>query len=96
MWPFKRRRNVNQLIFDYAEYRRPADIKELVSVLRQTEFFASVVSGAPNLANGTRYVTGAADAIQLSTARLGNLNCVAFYTDRSDPRLQYPCVSMTG
>jgi len=96
MWPFKQNRDVNQLIFDYAEHRRPADLRELIVLLRQTELFAPVVSGAPNAPSGTKYVVSADDAIQLQTARLGNLNCVAFYTDRSDARLQHPCVSMTG
>jgi len=96
MWPFKQNRDVDQLIFDYAEHRRPADMRELIALLRQTELFAPVVSGAPSVPSGTKYVAGAHDAIQLRTARLGNLNCVAFYTHRSDARLQHPCVSMNG
>ena|ERR1051325_1311105 len=96
IWPFKKQRDVNQLIFDCAEYSRPADQKELIALLLRTELYAPVVSGAPNLLNGTRYVVGANDSIQLATARLGNLNCVAFFTDRSDTRLQHPSISMTG
>ena len=96
IWPFKKQRDVNQLIFDCAEYRRPEDQKELITLLLRTELFAPVVSGAPNLPDGTRHVVGANDSIQLMTARLGNLNCVAFFTDQSDTRLRHPCISMGG
>ena len=95
-WPFKKQRDINQLIFDYAEYHRPRDRDELIALLMRTELFAPVISGAPDLPNGTRYVVGANDSIQLMTARLGNLNCVAFFTDQSDTRLQPPFISMTG
>ncbi len=96
IWPFKKQRDVNQLIFDCAEYHHPADRKELIAVLMRTELFSPVVSGAPNVPNGTRHVVGANDSIQLATARLGDLNCVAFFADRSDVRLRHPCISMSG
>jgi hypothetical protein len=96
IWPFKKQRDVNQLIFDCAEFRRPADQRELIALLLRTELFAPVVSGAPNLPNGSQHVVGAGDSIQLATARLGSLNCVAFFTNRSDARLAHPCASMTG
>ena len=96
MWPFKKKRDINQLIFDCAEYRRAADMQELIACLLHTELFAPVASGLPVLPNGTRYLVGANDSIKLFTARIGNLSCVAFYTDRSDVRLQHPCISLTG
>lgn len=96
IWPFKKQRDVNQLIFDCAEYRRPADQKELVALLMRTELFAPVLSGAPSLSNGVRHIVSTDDAIQIATARIGSLNCVAFYTDRSDARLSHPCISMSG
>src|SRR5262245_38529651 len=96
MWPFKRKRNINQLIFDYAEHRRSADTQELIACLMHTELFAPIASGAPNLPDGTRYVVSAADSIQVFSVQLGDLRCIAFYTDRSDDRLRGACLSMTG
>jgi len=96
MWPFKKKRDVNQLIFDCAEYHRSADMEELIACLMHTELFAAVASGLPVLPNGTRYLVGENDSIKLFTAGIGNLVCVAFYTDRSDVRLRHPCISLTG
>src|SRR5262245_58535435 len=76
---------------------RPADRKELIALLKRSELFALLATDAPHLPNGTRYVTGPEDSIALKTAQLGDLYCVAFFTDRSiDPRLQQGCVSMNG
>jgi hypothetical protein len=96
MWPFKKERDINQLIFDCAEYKKAADTKQLTECLMRAELFAPVASGAPNVPDGTRYLVGSNDSIQLSTARIGDLNCVAFYTDRNDSRLRRPFISMTG
>ena len=94
IWPFKKQRDVNQLIFDCAEYHHPADRKELIAVLMRTELFSPVVSGAPVVR--TRHDDGAKHSIQPATARLCDLNCVAFLADRSDVRLRHPCISMSG
>ena len=103
IWPFKKprdlkqERDLNQLIFDYAEYQRPADKRELIALLKRTELFALLATDAPQVPNGTRYVTGPNDSIALKTAQLGDLHCTAFFTDRSiDPRLQQGCISMNG
>jgi len=96
MWPFKRKRDINQLIFDCAEHRRSADAQELIACLMHTELFAPIASGAPNLPDGTRYVVGANDSIRIFSAQLGNLSCMAFYTDRNDVRVRRPYLSMTG
>src|SRR5262245_418377 len=97
MWPFKMRpRDFNALIFDYAEYHRPADLRELIARLKQIELFAQVISGAPNLPDGTQHVVGQNDKIQIQTVKIGGRNLVAFYVDAADARLRRPFVSMNG
>jgi len=96
LWPFKKPRDLNQLIFDYAEHQRPADKKELVALLKRTELFAPLASDVSHIPPGKPYVIGPDDSIGLKTAQLGGLICVVFFTDRSDPRLQGPCASMNG
>jgi hypothetical protein len=98
MWPFtkpKKPRDVNQLIFDCAEYHRPKDTQELIACLMRTELFAAVSDG-PNLPNGTRYLVGPNDKMKVAACKIGNLHCVAFYTDRIDTRLRHPCIGLTG
>jgi len=96
IWPFKKKRDVNQLMFDCAEYHRPADRRELVALLMRTELFAPACSGLPDLPNGTRHTTGPDDSLQLMMARVGDLSCVAFYTDKSKTPSHLGCISLTG
>lgn len=92
----QKQRDVDQLIFDCAEYHRPADQKELIALLRSTELFAPVRSAEPKLPIGVSYIVRADDTIQIATARIGSLNCVVFFTNRNDARLSQPCLSMSG
>jgi hypothetical protein len=79
-WLFKKKRDINQLIFDCAEHRNAEDERELVALVMEAELFAPVIIGARNVPDETRYVVGPHDVIGLGTARLGELNMTLFYT----------------
>jgi hypothetical protein len=41
LWPFKKKPDIDQLIFDYAERRKAVDERELVAPVPEAELFAS-------------------------------------------------------
>src|SRR5262245_56464600 len=90
MLGFKRKddRDIDRVIFDFAEHRRPRDRQRLLELLRGREIFASVAASSVPFEDGREIVVGENDVIQLRTGALPNgMTCVIFYVDRGDRRL---------
>ena len=90
-------RDVNQLIFDLAEYgNRRADVQELYRRLPSMELFAKVLeANFPIETSGTEHVIGSDEKLGIQAASLpSGQTVVQFFVDRSDPRLQPEYVSM--
>lgn len=85
---FKDRRDINQVIFDIAESKRPRDHRRLFELLRGRELFTSIASSNVPFENGQRITVGSGDSIQLETGMLPTgVSCAVFYVDRADSRL---------
>lgn len=85
---FGDRRDINQVIFDIAQYHRPRDHRRLFKLLRDRELFASIASSSVPVEDGRQLIVAAGDNIQLKTGSLSNgMACAVFYVDRNDPRL---------
>jgi hypothetical protein len=94
---FGDRRDINQVIFDIAQYNRPRDHRRLFELLRDRKLFASIASSNVPLEDGRQFIVAAGDNIQLRTGSLPNgMSCVVFYVDRSDSRLGPQSAAMTA
>jgi hypothetical protein len=84
----KDKRDINQVIFDFASHQRSRDRQRLLQLLRGRELYVSIESSSVPLEHGRKFIVGAGDSIQLPTGTLPNgLSCVIFYVDRHDVRL---------
>ncbi|MDX2111884.1 MAG: hypothetical protein SFY80_16770 [Verrucomicrobiota bacterium] len=95
MWPFTDK-DLDSLIYDYAEKKRPGDMRKLLKLLACAELFAPVISGLPDNPVGMKYIVGAGDRIQIRTVEVSGLKLVLFYTSKTDARLGTSFISMTG
>ncbi len=94
---FGDRRDINQVIFDIAQYHRPRDHQRLFKLLSDRELFVSIASSNIPLEDGRRLIVASDDSIQLRTGSLPNgMACAVFYVDRSDSRLGPRYAAMTA
>ena len=88
---FKDKRDIDQLIFDIAEHKRPRDHKRLFQLLQGRELFTSVASSNIPFEDGKSITVKAGDVINLKTAKLPNgMVGIVFFIHRGDSRLGEP------
>ncbi|HEX8463333.1 MAG TPA: hypothetical protein VF627_01830 [Abditibacterium sp.] len=86
-------RNLNQLIFDFAEYQRVDDMKMIYRRLSELELFAPALS-ANFILNGERTVIEAGMELKVPTVQIQGLLFAAFFVNKTDPRLGDRFISM--
>ena len=86
-------RDINQLIYDYAEYGRQRDYARIIKKLPSLTLYSSVRSTNLPIYHGMQHVTKPGDQIAIQAA---NVPCcgkmVLFFADRRNPRLGSPYI----
>ena len=93
---FRDKRDIDQVVFDVAERRRPRDSRRLFELLRGRELFSPVASSNVPFVDGGRLTVQEGDDIKLKTGKLPNgMSCVVLYVHRHDSRLAAPYIGIT-
>jgi hypothetical protein len=96
MWPFAKSRDVHQLIYDYAEHHRDADLREVFRHLRGRQIFSPLSADSRlNGAHGESVTVGAEDHVAIARGRVGDREVVVFFADQNDRRLLPRYIGMT-
>lgn len=86
----RERRDINSLIFDLAEYKRPRDQELLLRMLWDKEIYSPIISSNVEFPDGIGTQVRLGQAIMLPTAWIQNgMSMVRFYANKDDPRLSY-------
>jgi hypothetical protein len=88
--------DIDQVIYDIAEFSRPRDRERLFELLRGRELFMPVASSTVPPEDGRQVVVGPGDQIKVNMAKLPNgMTCVVLFVDRQDSRLGPRCAGIT-
>jgi hypothetical protein len=94
--PESTQRDINQLIFDYAEYRRDRDECEIYQRLSSWNLYCIVASSNFEPAiSGQQIAIDAGMDLQLRSVTNGSFDLLLCFVDRNDPRLGDRYVMMT-
>jgi hypothetical protein len=94
--PKSTQRDINQLIFDYAEYRRDSDERDIYQRLSSLNLYCIVASSNFEPARSGQQITIEAGMdLQLRFVKNGSLDLLLCFVDRNDSRLGERYVMMT-
>lgn len=86
-------RDINQLIYDYAEHSRPRDYAHIITKLPGLTLYAPVRSSNAPFYHGMQHVTKPGDQIAIQAVNVpGYGKMVLFFTDQRNPRLEFPYI----
>jgi hypothetical protein len=93
----KDERDIDQLIYDIAEYQRTKDYEILYKLMTETIFFCPVDSESiKNIPQGEKYITKSADKIKTYFVEMNGLKLIPFYTSNNDERLKTSYFEIDG
>lgn len=91
MWPWKKKqpqeRDIDQLIFDIAEYGRATDVDEILMRLRVGEIYSPFLETNVELPSGGRLTVKEGMQIRVPTADMGGVRVFVFFVHQDDQRL---------
>ncbi|MEZ4661488.1 MAG: hypothetical protein R2911_28390 [Caldilineaceae bacterium] len=86
-------RDINQLIYDYAEYGRRRDYARIIKKLPLLTLYSTVRSTNAPIYHGMQHVTQPGDQIAIQAVNVpGYGKMVLFFADQRNPRLGSPYI----
>jgi hypothetical protein len=93
----KDERDIDQLIYDIAEYQRAKDYEILYKLVTETKFFCPVnPESVKNIPQGEKYTTKPDDKIKTYSVEMNGLKLIPFYTSNNDERLRNSYFEIEG
>ncbi len=91
------KRDIDQLIYDIAEYQRAKDFEILYKIMTATKFFCPVdAETVKNIPQGEKYVTNSDDQIKITQVEMNGLRFISFYTSNSAEGLRNSYLEIDG
>lgn len=96
-WFKKEERDIDQLIFDIAEYQRKKDYKVFYRLIKETKLYCYVdPESIKNIPQGEKYTTKSTDNVKTTYAQINGMKLIVFFTFKNDERLKNSYFEIDG